>query len=314
MRIAVAGGGYLATMLVKAVMNSNHELVALVQDARRYRGIKRYLAPILGAVFFPTREVSGMALRNRIPLIYIDKMTDAELEPLRRIKPDLLLVGGFAIILKKLLLDLPSIGCVNCHSSLLPKHRGPNPFTAVILAGERETGVTFHVVAEGIDTGDILKQYVIPITDMDTAGSIHRRASDLAGEKVPELLAYIEEHGLKGEVQDGSAASYDKRLKPAELYIDWTLSAEEIERKVRACFPFTSARLRHQGRTVYLSRVQLSRKHIEAQPGEVIENMPRLKVATGSGVITVEIAYTLRPVPWFWPRLSRRPRIGERLG
>lgn len=314
MRIAVAGGGYLASMLVNAVLNSEHELVAVIQDARRYRGLKRYVSIILGAAFYPQREVAGRALRRRVPLVYIDKMTAEELAPLRTIRPDLILVGGFAIILKKPMIELPAIGCVNCHSSLLPKHRGPNPFTAVLLANEKETGVTYHVVAESIDTGDILKQYAFPIEDTDTAGSIHRRASDLAAEKLPELLAHIEQHGLRGYPQDAALATYDKRLKPGELYLDWTQPAEEVERKVRACFPFTLARTKYQGRTVYVSRVRLSRKHIEAQPGEVIENMPHLRIATGQGVITIEMAYTLRPVPWFWPRLLRRPALGERIG
>ncbi|MBX7256212.1 MAG: methionyl-tRNA formyltransferase [Candidatus Hydrogenedentes bacterium] len=313
MRIAVAGGGYLASQILEAVLHSNHELVALIQDARRYRGVKRYLGPMVGA-FFPKREVSGVALRKRIPIVFIDKMTEDELAPLRELKLDLILVCGFAIILKKPLLDLPAIGCVNCHSSLLPRHRGPNPFTAAILANEKETGITFHVVSEGIDTGDILKQYAFPISGTDTAGSIHRRASDLASEKMAEVLSYIEQNGLKGCPQHSENATYDKRLTPSELCIDWTCPADMIERKVRACFPFTIARTKYKGRTVYLSRVRMSSKHIEAQPGEVIENIPQLRVGTGKGVVIIEIAHTLRPIPWFWPRLLRRPQIGERLG
>ncbi len=313
MRIAVAGGGTLATRLAEAVLLSGHELVCVVQDGRRLRGMMQIFGPLVAGLFFAKREVAGLAFRRRIPLVFIDKMTEEELLPLRLLAPDLLLVGGFSIILKRPLLDLPRIGCVNCHSSLLPKHRGPNPFTAVILANEKETGITFHIMTEGIDTGDILRQYAIPLTDTDNAGTLLRRTSELAAEKVPELLQYIETHGLRGESQDAALACYDKKLSGEQLYLDWNDSAEGLARKIRACFPFTLARFRHRGMTVFVLRAAYETTPADAEPGTIVASLPKIKVATGDGLLILDSGYTLRPIPWLWPRFLRRPRIGERL-
>jgi len=120
MRIAVAGGGYLATKLARSRSRSKHELVCVVQDARRIRASCNPLLRWWQDSSLPKREVAGLAFRRRIPIVYIDKMTEQELLPLGLLCPDLLLVGGFSIILKRPLLELPRIGCVNCHSSLLP--------------------------------------------------------------------------------------------------------------------------------------------------------------------------------------------------
>ena len=188
MRIAMTGSGMMAMFMTRAIIDSGHELVAVIDNGRTIKGAKRWLNPLLASIFTPNAQVNAVARKRRVPIIYIDKMTEEELAPLAATKPDLILVGGFSIILKKPIIQLPRIGCVNCHSSLLPKHRGPNPFQAAILAGETETGITYHIIDEGIDTGPIIAQHTIPITNSDTAGSLVRRTSKLAAEMLPELL------------------------------------------------------------------------------------------------------------------------------
>lgn len=314
MRVALAGSGYMATRFAHAILRSGHELCAVIQDGRQARGLRRWLYPAISRVVAGKRSVSGIAKRKGIPIVYIDKMNERELAPLEAIKPDLILVGGFSIILKAPIIRLPRIGCLNCHSALLPAHRGPNPFRACILANDSETGVTFHIIDEGIDTGAIVEQGRIAVRHADTAGSLVRRCSDLSAEMVIDVLDRIERDGLHGEPQDESKAFYDKKLKDEELFLDWNQTAVDLERKVRACYPFSLARTRYRGRTIIVSRAQVAQGTTDAAPGTILETRPHLKIATGDGVFVLAVGYTMRPVPWLWPRLFRRPEPGERMG
>jgi methionyl-tRNA formyltransferase len=303
----------MSALFVRTIAESHHELAGVIQNGRELRGIHRRWRPWLASKIAASRSVAGFARSKGLPVVWIDKMTETELEPLRRIDPDLLLVGGFSVILKRPLIELPRIGCVNCHSSLLPAHRGPNPFLACVLANEPESGVTFHVIDEGIDSGAILRQYAIPIRDNETAGSLFRRCARLANDHLLEVLNDVESNGLRGTPQDESKASYDQKLKDADLYIDWTRPARDIERLTRAAFPFMLARCRYRGKTVYISKAKVDPQTSGAPPGQIIANRPRLRIATPDGTIVLVAGYMTRPVPWFWPRFFRRPQIGERM-
>ena len=313
MRIALAGGGHLALCLLRALLGSSHEVVALVQDGRQTRGVKRLLAPAVAGIAGPHRSVKGLARAHKVPLIYIDKMNDRELAPLRKLDPDLLLVAGFGIILKESIISLPGIGCVNTHSSLLPRHRGPNPFTAVLLANETETGVTFHVVDEKIDTGDILDQFPFPIDPGDTAGLIHNRAAELAGEHVVALMDRIEAEGIHGTPQDPALATYEKKLKKEDYYIDWNQPAVDVERFVRAHFPFALARFLYAGRDVFVSKASADSVPVEAAPGTVVAAKPNVSIATAEGTFTPDSAFSMRPFPWRWPRPLTRIQPGDKV-
>lgn len=313
MRIAVAGSGRLGTSVLLPLLDSDHEVVAVVQDGRQRKGIKRLLGRIFAPFAMTQHSMLKIARANRVPVIYIDKMSEAELAPLVAVSPDILLVSGFAIILKPPILELPRIGCVNMHSSLLPKHRGPNPFTAVILAGETETGVSFHVMEPGIDTGDILDQTRYEVQATDAMVDVYQRACVIASERVVPLMDRIEAEGLTGTPQDSALASYDKKVLPDDTWVDWTQPAEDIERMVRALSPSTMPRFRHHGKTIYIARAQYSDAPVEQPPGTVLKNRGTVTVATGRGSITLQVSFAKRPVPWIWPSPWLRPDIGERL-
>jgi len=310
-RIAIAGTGPLALNMMRALIESRHEVVALIQNGRKTRGLMRSMTTSLYTVFGGQSSVIGIAIHNRLPILWIDRMGDRELAPLRALKPDLILVGAFSIILKKPILDLPRIGCINTHSSLLPKHRGPNPFSAVILANEPETGVTFHVVDEGIDTGDILDQFTLPIGPTDTAMTIYNACAELAGQHVVKLMDRVEAKGLQGTPQDTAAASYEKNIEVENSYIDWRRPAIEIDRLLRACKPMFLPRFRYRRRTVLVSRLKCHEEPTNATPGTVIEARPFVKIATGNGSVSIVIAYTTGPLPWVWPMPWNRPAPGE---
>jgi methionyl-tRNA formyltransferase len=313
MRIALAGSGLLAGNMLEAIRESTHEVVAIIQNGRKTKGWRRrYETTRLGAFLYQRRWLS-QARREGLPIVYIDKMTEAELAPLKALELDLVLVGGFSIILKKPLLELPRIGCINTHSSLLPKHRGPNPFSAVILAGESETGVTFHAMDETIDTGGIIEQHRLPLKPTYCAVDVHRIASKLAGEKVVAMLDRVEAEGLQEIPQDPSEASYEKNLTKKEAVIQWDRSAAEIDRLVRACFPHCMARFHHEGKAIFVNWVKAESEPADAEPGTVLTVRPRLRVATGDGTITLMKAFKLKPFPWVWPGVFGAPQPGDRL-
>lgn len=314
MRIAFAGTGLMGVHLLMPIIESSHEVVAVLQNGRVTKGLSRQLNPAFASVFMRSTNVSGMAKRLGIPILWIDKMTEHELAPLRDLEPDLLLVGGFGIILKPPLLSLPKVGCVNCHTSLLPRHRGPNPFLAVVLAGETESGVTFHVMEEGIDTGPIVDQTPFALTETDTAYTVYQRASMLAGERVVEVLDRIEAEGLKGTSQDESLATYDNKLTEDELLIDWSLPANIVHRKIRACCLSPFARTYYKGDLIHIARASVDTEAVDAEPGTVVSPGPFLKVATGEGTISIRVAFRRRVFPLLWPLPWNRPRAGERLG
>ena len=313
MRIAVAGSGRLAFNLMQALLESSHEVVALVQNGRTAKGLKRLAMKMSGYTLGAAGGVIGLAMRHGIPTVWIDRMGDAELAPLRALRPDILLVGGFGVILKRPILDLPRIGCVNMHSSLLPRHRGPNPFSAVILGDEAESGVTFHVMDEGIDTGDILEQHAFPIEPSDTGLAVYQRSCALAGQHVVAVMDRIEKEGLRGTPQDHDAASYDRKLKKEDSFIRWEEPARAIERRVRGLKPFFMARFRHRNRLVIVTQARGDDAPVAAEPGTVLESRPRVRIATGRGTFIVEVAFASAPVPWLWPAPWCRPEPGEKV-
>ncbi|MCX5772402.1 MAG: methionyl-tRNA formyltransferase [Candidatus Hydrogenedentes bacterium] len=313
MRIAIAGNGSLAFNMMKALLESQHQVVALVQNGRAVHGWKRAMVRLATSTFAFESTLNGLAYRKGMPTIWINKMNDAELEPLRRLEPDILLVGGFGIILKKPVLDLPRVACVNAHTSLLPRHRGPNPFSAVILQKETETGLTFHLIDEGIDTGDILAQFPFPVEDADTAFSIYRRGCDVAGEHVVEVMDKIQKKGVLATPQDDSKATYDQKLSRDDYKIDWTRTADDYNRLMRAGRPFFTPWFMWRGNTVYLIRGIFKKEPVDPEPGTVLAVDPRPKVALADGSCTIVSAIGRTRVPWMWPAPWQILHAGDRL-
>lgn len=313
MRIAVAGGGLLASKLLDAIHPTKHEVVGILLNGRTAKGLRRLVARWTPRFLVPKTHPLHYAKQHGLPLVFIDKMDEVELAPLRELNPDLLLVGGFSIILKRPLIELPRLGCLNTHSSLLPRHRGPNPFSAAILSGDEETGVTFHIIDPGIDTGDIVAQYRLPIKPTACAVELHRKCAVLAGEHIVEVLEKIDAEGLHGTPQDCSLATYEKSMTKEQATIDWSQTAAEIGRHVRACVPTCMARFPYKGRTVFIYAASPDPEPVPEEAGTVVEAFPKVKIATGEGTVTVKAAFRSKPFPWVWPGVFDRPKPGERL-
>ena len=313
MRIAIAGSGRLGLSLLMPLTASSHEVVALLQNGRKRPAHKTRLRKWGAALSKGANDLVRQARWLGLPILRIDTMSENELAPLRALKPDLVLVGGFGVILTKPLLELPRAGCVNVHSSLLPKHRGPNPFAAVILTGESESGVTFHIMDEGIDTGAILEQHRFALLPEYTVFAVYRRACETTAEHVVHVVDQMAREGLRGAPQDNAEATYDKRFTKEDARIRWDDSAERISRQVRALAPALAPHFEYRGRRVQVTRVQTDPSPAGAAPGTVLENRPHVTVATGQGSVRLVAAFVSAPVPWPWPALWSRPAVGEGL-
>ena len=311
MRIIIAGSGLLGASVMGPLLESDHDVVGLVQNGRLTPERRRNTWK-LGAFFLPPGSGTlSLATRNRLPILWIDTMEEPELEAIRALDPDLIVVCGFGIIFKKPMLDLPNIGCVNVHSSLLPKHRGPSPFAHVILANESESGVTFHAMDESIDTGDILHQELFAVTPMDTGLSVYHKACEAAEVSILDVVDDIEMNGLCGQPQNPAEASYDPRMTHETAAIDWRDPAEDIERRVRATQAYFPSWFMHRGRLIRVTRATFDPREVTAAPGEVLETRPYPVVATGRGRLIIHAAHVTRPIPWSWPAPWARLRCAD---
>jgi methionyl-tRNA formyltransferase len=162
----------------------------------------------------------------------------AQLVPFR---PDVIVVAAYGQILPKAVLSLPPLGCVNIHASLLPRHRGAAPVQAAILAGDSETGITIMQMDEGLDTGDMLLKVTTPIAPDETAGSLHDRLALLAPAPLLDCLERLARGTATSERQDPALATYAPKLDRSDGEIDWSKSALEIERRIRAMTPWPGA-------------------------------------------------------------------------
>ena len=309
MRVIIAGSGRLGVSVMEPLLDSEHEVVGLLQNGRNRPRAARLQAMLTPASVSP----HSLALRNGVPVLWIDRMTKADLDPVRALDPDLIVTCGFGIIFRKALLDLPNIGCINVHSSLLPEHRGPSPFAHVILAERTESGVTFHVMDEDIDTGDILHQAKFQLTPMDTGLTVYQKASIAGRDCIVDVVDDIELNGLCGTPQDPARASYDPRMTSDRAMSDWRESAEDIERLVRAAVAYYPAWFTHRRRLIRITRATFDPRPVDGPAGSVLEISPYPVIATGRGRLIVHAAHITAPIPWSWPAPWSRLKAADLL-
>jgi len=203
-------------------------------------------------------------------------------------RADLMVVVAYGLILPPAVLAMPRLGCINVHASLLPRWRGAAPIQRAILAGDRETGVCLMQMEAGLDTGPVLASASCPIEPDDTGGRLHDRLSVMGAQLLKENLEGIARGELESHVQDDSQASYADKLDKAEAMIDWTISAEQIARQVRAFNPWPVAETRYSGRQLRIWEAQPVAMATEQPPGRVLAaGKAGIDVACGVGVLRV---------------------------
>ena len=203
---------------------------------------------------------------------------------------DLIVVVAYGKILPKEILDIPPLGCINIHGSILPKYRGAAPIQHAILNGERVTGVTSQYISEGMDEGDILFVKKTDIGDDETSADLFERLSVLGAELLSETVSAISEGSVKGTAQNDDEATYAPLLTKTMSPIDWNDSAVSIKCKVRALFLWPAATMRLDGKTLKVLAVDVSNDASGKAPGSIISYGGQgIEVACADGSVIVKL-------------------------
>ena len=211
-------------------------------------------------------------------------------DALRAAQADAMVVAAYGLILPQWVLDLPRLGCLNIHASLLPRWRGAAPIHRAIEAGDAETGVTIMQMDAGLDTGDMLLMERLPIAPTDTTATLHDRLAALGGRMIVEALELAACGGLRATPQPAEGVTYAHKIEKAESAIDWSLPAAAIDRRVRAFDPIPGASTECGGETikVWNCNIDSSKPRNGAGPGPILQvNGQGVTVACGEGVLTL---------------------------
>ena len=282
MRIVFIGTGEIGVPTLRALLDSEHEVVAVVTQPDKPVGREQRIEPppIKKALIGRARPPGRADLCN--PRKIKDPQT---IEEIRRLTPDVIVVIAYGQILPRDVLEIPRLACLNLHASLLPRWRGAAPVQAAIAAGDCETGITVMYMDEGLDTGDILSQRNVEILPNDTGGSLHDRLAQIAPETLLESLRLLAAGNAPRVPQENARATYAPKLKREHGQIDWSESAEAIERKIRAYNPWPGAFMKvdHQNLKIFSASVV----DLNGQPGEVLRSDKDLTIATGKGALSL---------------------------
>lgn len=276
MNVVYMGTPEFAVPPLQAIINANHTVTGVFTQPDKPKGRGYVLTPP------PVKEC---ALQHNIPVFQPKSMKDGEaLEILKELNPDVIVVVAFGKILPKDILQLPKYGCINVHASLLPKYRGAGPIQWCVLNGEAETGVTTMLMAEGLDTGDMLLKSVTKIGENETAGQLHDRLSEMGASLITQTLEKLQQGEITPEKQDDSQSNYAPMLTKELCKIDWSKSAQEIHNQVRGLNPWPVAVATVNGKRVKIYSTQLCNKNGTA--GKVISLDP-LTVACGENSVII---------------------------
>ena len=276
MKIVFMGTPEFAVPSLKALVGAGHEICGVFTqpDKPKNRGMKLQEPP-----------VKEYALSIGLPVFQPAKVRDGEaLGILQALNPDLIAVAAYGKILPVDILALPRLGCVNVHSSLLPKYRGAAPINWAILNGEDETGVTIMYMAEGMDTGDILTQAKTPIGLNENAAQLFVRLADIGAGLLVETVAALEAGKVSPVPQDSARASYAPMLSKEQSPLDWTRSARQLHDDVRGLYPWPSALMVLDGIRCKVLQTALAGESGGKTPGTVLQaDKKGLRVACGDG-------------------------------
>lgn len=273
MRIAFMGTPDFSVACLKALVESEHEIVGVFCQPDKPVGRKQIMTP---------PDVKVEALKHDLKIFQPVSLRNGKgVEILEEIKPDLVVVVAYGKILPKEFLDYPKYGCINVHASILPKYRGASPIHFAVLNGDEITGVTVQQMDEGVDTGDILRIETVSIGVNDTTEYMYEVLAPLGAKAMLDTIDLIKKGQLEPVKQDEALATHVGLLSREISNIDWNCSAFEIHNKVRGLYSWPGASTMLSGKTLKLHATVLSDKKGHNIPGEVIEASDKLIVACG---------------------------------
>ncbi len=261
MRIIFMGTPEFALPALAALVESRHDLVGVftAPDRPAGRGRQPAMSP-----------VKRFALERGLPLYQPPRLRHpAQVDLIRSLLPDLVVVAAYGQILSRDVLATPRLGCLNLHPSLLPRHRGASPVVGTILAGDAEAGVTLMQMDEGMDTGPTVAQRRVPLEGDETAGRLTDRLARLGADLLIETLPGWSAGALPTLPQDPTQATYTRPLDKEDGVLDWTLPAVELERRVRAYDPWPGCHTLWHGQRLRVLAAAVLPGTLGARPGTV---------------------------------------------
>jgi methionyl-tRNA formyltransferase len=278
MRIVFMGTPQFAVPSLEALLKSDDEVVGVVTQPDRPKGRGHALTP---------PPIKAIAESVGIPVVQPQKIRTPDfLERLAAWSPDLIAVTAFGRILHAPILQLPPMGCVNVHGSLLPKYRGAAPVQWAIINGETETGITTMLMDEGMDTGPMLLQERLAITEDDTAGTLAPRLAELGGRLLAETIRQLKSGTLAPRSQDNSLATLAPLLKKEDGAIDWAMGAATLAHRIRGLSPWPGAFTFLGADRWNLWKAAPRSEHVSQEPGTIVYvTKHSIQVTTGQGVL-----------------------------
>lgn len=280
LRIVFAGTPEFAASHLQAILQQGiHEVIGVYSQPDRPagRGQKLVASPI-----------KQLALAHNIPVFQPLTLRDAAAQAeLAELKPDLMVVVAYGLILPQAVLDMPRLGCINSHASLLPRWRGAAPIQRAIEAGDDVTGVTVMQMEAGLDTGPMLHKVSTPITAQDTGGSLHDRLAELGSAAVLEVLQQLAAGTAQAEKQDDSLANYAHKLSKAQAKLNWQQSSTELDQQIRAFNPWPVSHSQLNGQVIKVHAAEpVLENNTSAAPGTILAaEREGLVVACGEGAL-----------------------------
>lgn len=285
--IVFAGTPGFAARHLAALLRTGHRIIAVYTQPDRpgRRGHQLHPSP-----------VKALALKHGLPVHQPNSLKHEDPE-LRGLKPDLMIVVAYGQLLPQTILDRPRLGCINVHASLLPRWRGAAPIQRAIASGDHETGICIMQMDAGLDTGDILASARCPIRNDDTAVTLSDRLADLGCRLLPNTLVELAAGHATATPQPATGISYAAKITKQDAWIDWTDTAADIARKIRALNPQPIARTRLHAPTLAADPLTLRIWQAEAEtrharhqpPGNIVGFDKRaLRIACGDGCLAIQ--------------------------
>ena len=277
LKLAFAGTPEIARIVLESIIDSdqyNINAIFTKPDRPSGRGHK-----------IKQSEVKMCATKNNIEIFQPEN--PKELESYALESYDLLLVVAYGLVLTPKILTKPKFGCINIHTSLLPRWRGAAPIQRAIEAGDKVTGISIMKMNENLDTGPILKQISCPINDNDTGATLHDKLANISAEHINETLKKIITNKLIPTNQDNEKATYAKKIGREDAKLDWNKPAIELERKIRAYNPVPVTHTNLKGIDMKIWEAKIKTSTSKLKPGTILNEKLTLDIMTGQDLISI---------------------------
>ena len=281
LRIIFAGTPDFAARHLDALLSSEHQVVGVFTQPDRPAGRGKKLMP---------SPVKVLAEEKGLPVFQPASLRAEENQQLvASLNADVMVVVAYGLILPKAVLAMPRLGCINVHGSLLPRWRGAAPIQRSLWAGDAETGVTIMQMDVGLDTGDMLFKLACPITDEDTSATLYDKLSELGPQGLIATLQQLAQGTVQPQVQDEAQVTYAEKLSKEEARLDWSLSAAQLERCIRAFNPWPMSWFVVDEQPVKVWKASVIPSKPTEKPGTIVEvSKVGIQVATADGILNLE--------------------------